>query len=84
METSTEKYPFKKKLHNKDNRFLTASLVQWAIFEYFQVGDTVESVLSFNEILKVELKNDNVQSFSTRWDETKENLEHLYWCQLQQ
>ena len=27
-------------------------------------------VLDLNEFLKVELKNDNVQSFNTRWDET--------------
>ena len=29
---------------------------------------TTKSVLDFEEILKVELKNDIVQSFNTRWD----------------
>ena len=40
------------------------------IYEYFKVSDTDESVLDPHEILKVELKNDNVQSVNTRWDET--------------
>ena len=39
-------------------------------YEYFKVSDADESVLDLNENLKVELKNVNVQSFSTRWDET--------------
>ena len=34
------------------------------------VSDTDESALNLNEILKVELKNANVQSSSTRWDQT--------------
>ena len=40
------------------------------VYEYLTVSDTDESVLHLNEKLKVELKNDNVQSLSTRWDET--------------
>ena len=40
------------------------------IYEYFKVSGADESVLDFNEILKAEFKNDNVQSFNTRWDET--------------
>ena len=40
------------------------------IYEYFNVSDTDESILDLNEILKVELKNDNIQSPSTRCDET--------------
>ena len=44
--------------------------MQWIICEYFKVSDTDESVLDLNEILKVEMKNDNAQSFNTRWEET--------------
>ena len=40
------------------------------IFQYFKVSDTDESVLDFSENLKVEWKNDKVQSFNTGWDET--------------
>ena len=40
------------------------------LYDHFKVSDTDESVVDFNEILKVELKNYNIQSFNTRWDET--------------
>ena len=40
------------------------------IYEYFKVYGTDNSELDLNEILKVELKNDNIQSSNTRWDET--------------
>ena len=57
------------------------------------MSDTDGSVLDLNENLKVELKNDNVQSFNTRWNESiiamKEQLDdkilqNLYYRQLQQ
>ena len=56
-------------------------------------GRTDESVLDFKETLKVELKNDSVQSFNTRWNETviamkkqpgEDILENIYYRQLQQ
>ena len=34
------------------------------------MSDTNESILDLNDILKVALKNDNGQSFNTRWDQT--------------
>ena len=54
----------------KQKRFLTERQVAWMICEYFKVSDTDASVLGLNEILKVEWKNDSVQSFETRWGET--------------
>ena len=48
----------------REKRFLTGRQ------EYFKVSDSDESVLDLNEILKGELKNDNVQSFNTRREET--------------
>ena len=62
------------------------------IYEYFKVSDTHESVLDLHEILKVELKDDNIPSFSTGWDETiiamkkqadDENFEKWSYRQLQ-
>ena len=49
----------------KATRFLTGRQVAWMIHEYFKV----QTSLSWTS-LKVELKNDNVQLFNTRWDET--------------
>ena len=54
-----------RKLHRKQTRFLTGRQVAWIIHEYFKV----QTSLSWTS-LKVELKNDNVQLFNTRWDET--------------
>ena len=53
-----------------EKRFLTGRQVAWMIYEYFKVIDTDDSVLDLVEILMVELNNDNVLSFNTRWDET--------------
>ena len=62
------------------------------IYKSFKVSDADESVLDHNEILMVELKNDNVQSFNTRWNETiiamkkqtyEEILETILFRQLQ-
>ena len=64
-----EESSFIQKLHKK-KRLLTGRQVACMIFEYFKFSDTDESVLDFDEILKVELKNDNVKSFDSRWDET--------------
>ena len=82
----------KQNLHRRKS-FLTGRLVAWMINEYFKANDTDESVLDLNEILKVELKNDCVQSFNTRWDETiitmkkhpdDASLENVYCRPLQQ
>ena len=51
----------------KKKRYLTGRKIAWMIYEYFKVSDTD---CFFNEILKVELTNDSVHSFNTRWDET--------------
>ena len=51
-------------------RFLTGRLVTQMIYEYFKDSDMDEAVCDVDEILEVELKNDNVPSSNTRWDET--------------
>ena len=62
------------------------------ICECLKVSDTDESVLDLNEILKVDLKSENIQPLNTRWDETmisiqlqpdEEMLENLFYRQLQ-
>ena len=54
----------------KEKRVLSGRQVASMIYQYFKVGDTDESALDPNEILTVELKYDNAQSFDSRWDET--------------
>ena len=54
----------------KEKRFPTGRQLAWMTYEDFKVSETDESVLDFNEILKVEFKKDNALSLNTRWDET--------------
>ena len=67
--------------------------VAWTIHVCSKVSDTVGSVLDLNEVLQVELKHGNVQSFNVRWDETtmtmkkqpdEEIQDNLFYGQLQQ
>ena len=71
----------------------TGRQVAWMIYEYSKVIDTDESFLDFYDNVKVGLKNGNVESFHTRWDETiiamkeqpdDEILDNFYDRQLQQ
>ena len=49
----------------KEKRSLTGGQVACIIYQNLEVRDTDKSILDFQEILKVQLNNDNVQSFST-------------------
>ena len=53
----------------KEKLFLTGRQVAWMFYECSKVSDTDDSVLDFNYGLNVELKNENVQSSNTRWDD---------------
>ena len=68
MEISREEFSFYVELHRKKNAS-HGKAGRMEIYEYFKVSDTDGSVLDFDEILKVELKNGNIQKFNTRWDE---------------
>ena len=65
--TPSEGSPLGEEADKKKNAF--SREFAWMICEYSKVSHTDESVLDLNETLKVELKDDNVQSFNTRWDE---------------
>ena len=69
-ETSREESLFKKNLLRNKKRSLTGRQVAWMKNEYVMVNDTDAFFLDSNEFFNAELKNDNVQSFNTRWDET--------------
>ena len=61
------------------------------ISEHFEISDADGAVLDLSDLLKIEIRNDNMQSFVTRWDETvialtkqpdDEALANLYFRQL--
>ena len=61
------------------------------ILKHFKISDTDRTVLYLSDFLNVWLRNDNLQSFDAKWDETiiamrqhpdEEVLESLYFRQL--
>ena len=50
----------------QDNRFLKGRQIANMIHDYFKISGTGEALLEFNDLLRVQLKNDNVQGFDTK------------------
>ena len=53
----------------QDKRFLKGRPIAYMICEYFKVSGTREPLLDDHDQLRVQLKNENVQGFDTKWDE---------------
>ena len=53
----------------QDNQFLKGRQIAYVIFDYLKTSGIGEALLYFNDLLRVQLKNDNVQVFDTKWDE---------------
>ena len=53
----------------QDNRFLKGGQITYMTFDSFKISGTGEALLDFNDLLRVQLKNDIVQYFDTKWDE---------------
>ena len=54
----------------QQSTFLTGRQVAWMIIEHFKTREPDGAVLDLSDLLTVELRNDNLQSFDTQWDET--------------
>ena len=83
---------FNEKEKHRKSMFLTGRQVAWMICEHVKISDTDGAVLDIADLLKIELKGENVQTFDTKWDETinamqkrpdEEPLENLYFKQLE-
>ena len=75
----------------QQSKFLLGRPTAWLIFEHFKINDTDGTVLAPSDFLQVELRNDDLQSFVAKWDETiiamsrhshEEILKNLYFRQL--
>ena len=71
---------------------LTGRQIARMIYEHFRLTDIDGAFLEFTDLLKVELKGDNLRAFDTSWDETPlamaqmpedQYLESLYYKQLE-
>ena len=66
---------FKKKVSleehdaQKDDRFLRGRQIAFMIYDYFRVTGAHDTVLHYDDLFSVTLREDNVQEFETRWDE---------------
>ena len=53
----------------QDNRFLSGGRIAYQIYDYFKISGTGEVLVEFHDLLRVQLKNDNVQGFDTKCEE---------------
>ena len=61
---STEESEAKKK-----GGYLAERHIAWLIYKNSRISGESEAILDLGDLLKVELKNDNVLAFDTKWDE---------------
>ena len=67
---------FKKKISledmkaHREDRFLRGRQIAYLIYEYFRVTGANDSVENYAGLLKVVLRNDDVQEFDSKWDES--------------
>ena len=52
----------------QDNRFLKRRQIANMIYDNFKISETGEALLDNIDLLRVQLDNDNVQGFDTKWD----------------
>ena len=54
---------------NDQMNILTGRQIAYRIFEYFTLPAATKEQLDINHLFNLELKNDNLKQFSSRWDE---------------
>ena len=52
-----------------EKRSLAGRQVAWMIHDFFKICGDNEAFLDFRDLSKVQVQNDNVQTFDTKWDE---------------
>ena len=55
---------------HKEDRFLRGRQIAYLIYEYFRVIGVNDSDENYADLFTVALRNDNVQEFDAKWDET--------------
>ena len=71
----TQNSQFKKKVSleeqkaQKEDRFLRGRQIAFIIYDYFRVTGAHDTALDYADLFSVNLHNDNIQDFDTRWDE---------------
>ena len=52
----------------QEDRFLRGRLIAYMIYNYFRVSGAHDTVLDYADLFSVNLRNDDVQEFDTRWE----------------
>ena len=61
----------------QDNRFLKGRQIANMINDHFKISGTREAFLDFKDPLRVQMKNDNVQGFDTKWSEVRLSMSRV-------
>ena len=59
----------KNKRAQQDNRFLKGRQIDCMICDYFKISGTSEAPFDYNDLMRVQLKSDNMRGFDTKCDE---------------
>ena len=77
----------------KQDLFLRRRQIAYMIYDCFPVTGAHDTVLDYADLLSINLRNDDVQEFNTRWDEIRlsmtklqpdDNLENLYKLRIRE
>ena len=66
---------FKKKVSleemkaHKEDRFLRGKQIAYLLYEYFRVTGANDSVENYADLCTVDIRNDDIQEFDSKWDE---------------
>ena len=52
-----------------EKRSLTGRQIAWMVYDFFKICGDNEAIFDFRDLSKVQLKNDKVHAFDTKWDE---------------
>ena len=61
----------------KEDRFLRGRQIAYLIYEYFRVTGANDSVENYADLFTIVLRNDDIQEFETKLDETLLSMTHI-------
>ena len=65
-----KKVSLEEQIAQKEDRFLRGRQIAYMIYDYFRVTGAHDTVPDHADLFTITLRNDDVQEFDTRWDET--------------
>ena len=66
--TSKERISLEEQKAQKKDRFLRGRQIAYLIYEQFRVTGTDDSVENYADLFTINLRNDDIQEFDSKWD----------------